>query len=195
MSDNKTTAVIALGYFDSVHRGHKKVIQTAKNLADLQGAKTVVFTFKGNLRAKVSNKEQKQVFTIRERSEFMYEVGVDEIFFAPTTNTFLSMGKLAFLNFLNKKYNVKGYVCGEDYHFGKFGKGDVNYLKEYAKAKNQTVKIVETENILGERISTTAVKKMLENGIESGMSIARNYGVDYKDFIKEVKRQLKVKEM
>ena len=38
-------------------------------------------------------------------------------------------------------------------------------------------------------------KKMLENGIESGMSVARNYGVDYKDFIKEVKRQLKVKEM
>ena len=38
-------------------------------------------------------------------------------------------------------------------------------------------------------------KKMLENGIESGMSVARNYGVDYKDFIKEVKRQLKVKEI
>ncbi|MBE7083081.1 MAG: riboflavin biosynthesis protein RibF [Clostridiales bacterium] len=179
MSDNKTTAVIALGYFDSVHRGHKKVIQTAKNLADLQGAKTVVFTFKGNLRAKISNKEQKQVFTIRERSEFMYEVGVDEIFFAPTTNTFLSMGKLAFLNFLNKKYNIKGYVCGEDYHFGKFGKGDVNYLKEYAKAKNQTVKIVETENILGERISTTAVKKMLENGDLSNIKeyLGRDYSV------------------
>lgn len=38
-------------------------------------------------------------------------------------------------------------------------------------------------------------KHMLENGIESGMSVAKNYGVSYKDFITEVKKQLKVKEI
>lgn len=46
-----------------------------------------------------------------------------------------------------------------------------------------------------EGMSTTQkqrFKKMLENNIESGMSVAKNYGLDYKEFIKEVKKQLKV---
>lgn len=35
-------------------------------------------------------------------------------------------------------------------------------------------------------------KQMLENKIESGMSVAKNLGLNYRDFITEVKRQLKV---
>ena len=35
-------------------------------------------------------------------------------------------------------------------------------------------------------------KKMLENGIECGLSVADNYGIDYEDFIKEVKKQMEV---
>lgn len=35
-------------------------------------------------------------------------------------------------------------------------------------------------------------KKMLENNIESGMGVAKSYGIDYGEFIKEVKKQLKV---
>ena len=33
-------------------------------------------------------------------------------------------------------------------------------------------------------------KQMLKNGIQSGMSIAKSYGIEYSDFIKEVKKQL-----
>ena len=35
-------------------------------------------------------------------------------------------------------------------------------------------------------------KKMLENNIECGMSVAENYGIDYDKFIKEVKKILNV---
>ena len=35
-------------------------------------------------------------------------------------------------------------------------------------------------------------KKMLENGIESGMSVAKSYNVDYDRFISEVKKQMGV---
>lgn len=36
-------------------------------------------------------------------------------------------------------------------------------------------------------------KKMLENNIECGMSVAESYGIKYEDFIKEVKNQLNIK--
>lgn len=35
-------------------------------------------------------------------------------------------------------------------------------------------------------------KKMLENGIESGMSVAKSYNVDYDRFISAVKKQMGV---
>lgn len=35
-------------------------------------------------------------------------------------------------------------------------------------------------------------KKMLQNGIESGMSVADSYGINYNDFIVEVKSQLNI---
>ena len=35
-------------------------------------------------------------------------------------------------------------------------------------------------------------RKMLENGIKCGMSVADNYGVDYEQFIQEVKKQMEV---
>lgn len=37
-------------------------------------------------------------------------------------------------------------------------------------------------------------KQMLQIGIQSGMSIAKSYGIDYDDFITEVKKQLKMEE-
>ena len=37
-------------------------------------------------------------------------------------------------------------------------------------------------------------KKMIEHGIISGDSIAKNYGISYEDFILEVKKQLNIKE-
>ena len=40
----------------------------------------------------------------------------------------------------------------------------------------------------------TRFKKMLENNIQCGMSVAETYGVDYTEFINEVKRLLKVGE-
>lgn len=35
-------------------------------------------------------------------------------------------------------------------------------------------------------------KKMLQNDIKCGMSVAENYGINYDDFINEVKKQMEV---
>ena len=35
-------------------------------------------------------------------------------------------------------------------------------------------------------------KKMLENDIKCGMSVAENYGINYDEFITEVKKQMEV---
>ena len=156
--------VVALGYFDSVHIGHVKVINEAVSYAKSVNAKVVVFTFSGNLRAFFKGETEKQIYTASEKEKIMISLGVSEVFFAPVNKTFLNKGRLAFLNYVNKKYNVCAYVCGEDYAFGKSAKGDVSFLKDYALSKNQSVITVLEEKLNGEKISTSKIKSHLKNG-------------------------------
>ena len=161
MSD-KTKCVIALGYFDGVHLGHKKVIQTARKIADESGAKLLVFSFGGNLRSKLKCGEGTFIFDKEERKRIYLSLKADEVLFAPVNATFLSKGKRAFLNFINKRYNICHYVCGKDYRFGKLGKGNVADIIKYAKEKKQQVEIVvEIDNV---RVSSTLVKEYLKKG-------------------------------
>ena len=157
--------VIALGYFDSMHLGHQKVIGEAKKLADELSCKLVVFSFKGNLKAMLSGEKDKCVYNVKERETMYRAMGADEVYFAPVDFTFLSLGKLAFLNKINKKYDIQGYVCGADYKFGKFATGTIDDLKKFAEGKDQKVLIV--DDVLddeGKKISTTRIKKMLDDG-------------------------------
>ncbi len=180
MSDNIVSpVVIALGYFDSVHVGHQHVIKTAKEYAKSQGAKLVVFTFKGNLKAMLCLEDEKCVYIPKEREKFIKELGADEIYYAPVDFSFLSLGPRAFLNKLNKKYPIICYVSGKDYRYGKFGKGTTDDLKEYAKKLNQEYIVVEDFNFDDKKVSTTAIKKLLSVGdIESvNVLLGRRYSV------------------
>ncbi len=180
MSDSfNFPAVMALGYFDCVHKGHKMVIESALSTAKERGAKLVVLTFSGNLRASLSGGEERAVYTLEERVKILKDLGADEVFVAPVNKTFLSMGKLAFLNLINKKYNILGYTCGEDYRFGKGGLGDIEYLKNYANSRAQSVEIIPDVLYNGQKISTTAIKELLKNGDIAGVNqrLSKNYSI------------------
>lgn len=159
-----TPTVVALGYFDSVHLGHRKVIEEAKKLAEQLSAKVTVFTFDGNLRAALSLRDDKFVYSLEERKAIFAEMGIKDVFVQSVDFNFLSMGKLAFLNWLNRKMNIVGYVCGDDYKFGKFAKGSIEDLAKYAEANSQTLKIVEPLIYGNKKISSSRIKIMLSAG-------------------------------
>ena len=159
--DKKT--VIALGYFDGVHIGHRQVILKAKELSKKLGCSLTVLTFKGDLRKAITGKSKGVIYTFNERKNLIYSLGADNVYGLSVSKSFLKLGKLAFLNYLNKKFNVLGYVSGQDYTFGKNG-GNVNFLKEYALKNGQTAISVDPIVVQGEKASSTNVKKLLENG-------------------------------
>ncbi|MBQ9485240.1 MAG: riboflavin biosynthesis protein RibF [Clostridia bacterium] len=165
MSDKvRKPTVVALGYFDSLHAGHRKVIAEAEALAQSLSAEFTVFTFDGNLRAALSLKDEKYVYSFEERKNILKEIGVKDIFAQPVDFNYLSTGKLAFLNNLNRKFDIKGYVCGKDYRFGKFGKGTAFDLEKYAVSHGQVFLAVDTVSAGGKKISTSRIKTLLAAG-------------------------------
>lgn len=161
---DKTKTVVALGYFDSVHKGHQKVMQTAGRYAKEQGASFCVITFDGNLKTALGFNEEKNVYTKSERERLIKSIGADTIYFAPVTKDFLSKSATEFLDFINQKFDIIAYVSGSDYRFGKNGEGNVEFLKSYAKSHSQTCITEELESEGGEKISTTRIKELLSNG-------------------------------
>ena len=137
---NKCSYVIALGYFDGIHKGHRAVIESAKKLKEKLKAKLVVCTFMGNLKSALGDKNEKYIYSYKEREKIYLSLGADEVFFASTDKEFLSKSPQEFLEFINQKFNICAYVCGDDYKFGKGGLGNVNTLVSFAKEKNQIVK-------------------------------------------------------
>ncbi len=184
MLDNKKSlkSVLALGYFDSVHKGHQEVIKSARILADKEGANLVICTFDGNLKSFFSEENTKVVYTKAEREEIYYSLGADEVYFAPVTAEFLSMGKREFLEHLNQKFNVLGYVCGKDYKFGKNGSGNANDLIDFANERSQKAVIIEIVPINEQKASSTLVKGLLEAGKieEANEVLGRSYSVSGK---------------
>jgi riboflavin kinase/FMN adenylyltransferase len=165
MSDNKKLSVIiALGYFDSVHIGHRAVMQTCVQKSLEQGVVPAVFSFSGNLRKIIGGADDKFVYDTDQRKAFINGLGIKEVLFAPTSKEFLGMDRTEFLDYLNSVYDIKGYVTGEDYRFGYKGLGDLQYLKEYAKTQKQMVFVVPAVTLYGERVSTTGIKKLLLDG-------------------------------
>ncbi len=170
--------VIALGYFDSVHLGHQRVIKRAKDIAKQKGMSLTIFTFLGNLKGAIGGQD-KCVFLTNEREKFLKNLGADEIYFAPLTKEFLATDRKDFLDYLNKKYNIAYYVSGADYTFGAFGKGDTSYLTDYANKNGQEHIVVDTLSLGSEKVSTTLVKSLLSKGDIKGANtlLAREYSV------------------
>ena len=140
--------IYALGLFDSMHKGHRELIEKGKTFAKELNAELCVVTFDDELCGLLS-KTSKEVYLLREREEII--------------KYFLQTDKKDFLKLLSD-FNPAGFVVGSDYKFGRNAAGDANLLKDYFSDKGVAVTICPLELYNGEKISTTEIKLLLSEG-------------------------------
>lgn len=175
----KKKVIIALGHFDSVHIGHRAVIGKAVEEAKSTGVIPAVFMFSGDLKSFVKKGVFAPVYSTETRVNLISKLGVDEFYIAPVDLEFLSLERNEFLDKLNEKYDILAYVSGTDYRFAKNALGDVEYIKEYAKSKGQSVYTVGDMTVDGDKVSTTLIKELLTGGFikKANQMLSKNYSV------------------
>lgn len=163
---SKKPCVLALGMFDSVHIGHKKIIESCVSYAKQNGVLSVVFTFDKDVSSVINggNGKNSSVYSPEERISVIKSLGVDEVFTASTDSAFLSKSKQEFLKYLDEFYDIKGYFCGFDYRFGNKASGDVDFLKNYAESLGRFVCVTQEVTDGNKKVSTSDIKKLLANG-------------------------------
>jgi riboflavin kinase/FMN adenylyltransferase len=155
--------VLCLGFFDSVHIGHRKIFDEALIKSKLYGAELSVFTFDNNPFEPL-NKEDKLIYDFDSRVKIFNSLGIQNIIKCEFNKDFIKIDSEDFLDHLIKHFNIVCIVCGNDYSYGYKGEGNVDTLKKYLKDYGIEVLSIDLLKDMGQKVSSSNIRKYLING-------------------------------
>lgn len=154
--------IIILGNFDGVHKGHQLLIKEGIKKGKEIGANVIVYTF---LESPQNNKNI--ITTPSEKAYLLNNLDVDYVYF----ENFESIRHMSPEEFVSKilidKFNVSHVFCGFNFTFGKNKSGNIVTLYDLFSKKYKNIQLHVKKPVLndnGEIISSTKIRKYLENG-------------------------------
>jgi riboflavin kinase / FMN adenylyltransferase len=114
---------VALGTFDGVHLGHRRVIEAALAV----GLQATVVTFDPHPRTALGNRVE-LISTLERRLELMEELGVSETLVLPFTPDLALVTPEEFARTVLEPLGAKVVLAGENFRFGRGRSGDLELL-------------------------------------------------------------------
>jgi riboflavin kinase / FMN adenylyltransferase len=162
-------SVVTIGEFDGVHRGHQRIVATARQTAADLGLPVVVVTFDPHPDEVVRPGSHPDLLcTARRRLQLLAGLGVDAVCVIPFTLEFSRLGPDEFVRtVLVDRLHAARVVVGENFRFGHKAAGDVALLAELGEKYEFAVTGVPllTEN--GITVSSTGIRALLADGAVS----------------------------
>lgn len=158
--------VMALGFFDGLHQGHRKVIQTALNKAKEKNVQLSVMSFFPHPKTVISNgkKQVCYLMPISEKEKLLEQLGVDRFYIVQFDREFASLSPQQFVNQYMLKLGVIHAVAGFDFSYGSRGLGNLDRLKNDSGGIIEVTKVEKVE-CKGEKISSTCIRERLVKGL------------------------------
>ena len=147
---------ISLGKFDGLHMGHQLLVNRILKKKE-EGLKALIFTFDfGN---------RPMLLLPEERRALLKKWGVDCLIECPLVESLAHMEAEDFVReILVKRLHVKYLAVGTDFHFGHKRKGSYQLLEAMQEECGFEVEVVEKACYDGEEISSTRIRRELEQG-------------------------------
>ncbi len=155
---------VAVGKFDGIHRGHKRLLKEIFDAKKL-GLKTAVFTFDPSPAVFFQGSEVKELMTREEKRIAFEKMGVDYLVEYPFCRETAAVSPEDYVNhFLLDKMNARFIAAGEDVSFGNRGAGNADLLRSIAESRGVQVRIITKLCHNGRDISSTYVRSEVEAG-------------------------------
>ncbi len=156
-------AVVAIGNFDGLHRGHHAVIGRARALAAREGRPVALLTFEPHPRTFFRPGEP--VFRLTPpgvKEAVARALGLDGIVVMPFDGALAGTSATGFIEgLLIGRLGVGGIVIGHDFHFGKGREGSPDMIVETGRRLGVPVEVVEALNEGDEPVSSSMIRKAL----------------------------------
>jgi riboflavin kinase/FMN adenylyltransferase len=168
---------VALGNFDGLHIGHKKVITTAADTKK-QGLMPTVLTFAHNPLTDLGGSAGGEIITQEEKIRLLEKFGVEQLYIL----NFASIKDLSEVDFVDKVLvdicHAKEVCCGFNFTFGRGGKGNSTLLSKLCKERGIEAKIINAVLFDGEPVSSTRIRNLIAAGEvgDAARLLGRPYG-------------------
>ncbi|MEH7513917.1 bifunctional riboflavin kinase/FAD synthetase [Gottfriedia acidiceleris] len=157
--------VLALGFFDGVHKGHQQVIKAAKEIADEKGLLLSVMTFDPHPSAILGNRDDaiSYLTPLELKVKWMEKLCVDQLFVVEFSEEFASLLPQEFVDQYIISLNAKHVVAGFDFSFGKYGKGNMDSLPFHSRGEF-TQSTISKFVLDDEKVSSTRIREAIKAG-------------------------------
>ena len=154
------STAVALGFFDGVHEGHRRLLKTARDAARKKRLSFAVFTFTPQSGFKGGS----VIYPAEEKLALLESLGVEIVVMAD----FSEISSICAKDFVEKclfgDMGCRLAVAGYDFCYGKGREGNAKSLSESLAMLGAECIIESEHRIDGEKISTTKIKELLSSG-------------------------------
>lgn len=151
--------VITIGTYDAIHIGHLEIINRMmetkiKNaIISFYPPPFIYFGFENHV-----------LFTLNEKIEILKDLNINYLFSLKFDEKIKNLDSKEFIEIIIKFLNVKKIIVGDSFKFGKNRKGNKEILIDLGKKFNFDVETVEEKKINNEKISSSKLRKFIEEG-------------------------------
>ena len=152
----------AMGFFDGVHCGHRRVLQAAQSSGALRGA----LTFDRHPLALLRPEKAPLLLTpeARQKEELIAAAGVDVLLRLPFTAELASLSPTEFLDELGAACRIAGICVGANWRFGHGGCGTPDLLAQEGRRRGFAVSVQELAQENGSTVSSSRIRTALAAG-------------------------------
>lgn len=150
--------VLCLGFFDGLHLGHQALLRAGLKAAKENGLPLCVHTFD-------RSPFKQALTTLEERKQLLLDWGAHHVHITVFDESMRQMsGEDFFEKVICREIGARYVICGEDHRFGYKGAWDTEALSAMCRRENMGFEKVAAFCLDGEKVSSTAIRKALQDG-------------------------------
>ncbi len=163
LSTEQQHTAVALGFFDGLHRGHRKVLQAAARQAN-NGLLPVCFTFSESPKSVLRGEALPALMTREDKLHALAQMGIAHVYLTDFRAMMHLSARAFFTDILLEQLHVRALFCGFNYRFGKNAEGDVRLLQRLCVENGVLLTVVPPETDGGEVVCSTLIRRLIDAG-------------------------------
>jgi riboflavin kinase/FMN adenylyltransferase len=160
------SVAVTIGKFDGIHLGHQALLAETLALAEDHLLVPAVITFDRHPGSVLNpTGEVSPLIGPTQKNELLAEAGIEVVLTLPFDEALAKFSPKQFVEeILVSGLSAKAVVVGSDFRFGAGQSGDIETLRALGAELGFVVKVVESVEVDGKRVSTTLIRELLSQG-------------------------------
>lgn len=151
--------VVALGVFDGMHLGHRRILKAAADKAQRIEGTSMAVTFWPDPH------REKSLYSLEHRLRLIESIGIDVCIVIKFNKRFSRISAEDFIkDILVKKIGAQYIYVGRNFRFGRDGRGDSRTLEKFSSLYNFKLKVFGLIKIDNQPISSTYIRRLINRG-------------------------------